>query len=49
MYKIVLTGGGTAGHVWPLVSIAQALRKELPCELAGCHGSRAPWHSHSDS
>lgn len=27
-YKILLTGGGSAGHVWPIVAIAQALKKK---------------------
>lgn len=27
--KIVLTGGGTGGHFYPLISVAQSLRKEI--------------------
>jgi UDP-N-acetylglucosamine--N-acetylmuramyl-(pentapeptide) pyrophosphoryl-undecaprenol N-acetylglucosamine transferase len=26
MYRVVLTGGGTAGHIWPLVAVAEALK-----------------------
>lgn len=33
MYKIVLTGGGTAGHVWPLLVVAQELRKRSDCRF----------------
>lgn len=33
MYRIVLTGGGTAGHVWPLLVVAQELRKRAECRF----------------
>ncbi|MBI3261413.1 undecaprenyldiphospho-muramoylpentapeptide beta-N-acetylglucosaminyltransferase [Candidatus Berkelbacteria bacterium] len=33
MYRIVLTGGGTAGHVWPLLVVAQELRKRADCRF----------------
>lgn len=26
MNKIILTGGGTAGHIWPLIAVAEALK-----------------------
>lgn len=31
--KILLTGGGTAGHAWPVVLIAQALRKNKRAKI----------------
>lgn len=33
MYKIVLTGGGTAGHVWPLIVVADELRHRAHCRF----------------
>jgi len=32
-YKIIFTGGGTGGHVFPLVAIIRELKKILPKEL----------------
>lgn len=29
-YKIVISGGGTGGHIYPAVAVAQALQKQLP-------------------
>lgn len=32
--KIIISGGGTGGHIFPAISIANALRKEAPdCEI----------------
>ena len=32
--KIIISGGGTGGHIFPAISIANALRKEVPnCEI----------------
>jgi len=27
--KIIITGGGTGGHIWPLITIAESLKKEF--------------------
>ncbi len=32
MMRIVLTGGGTGGHIFPLISVAQAMRKKFEGE-----------------
>jgi UDP-N-acetylglucosamine--N-acetylmuramyl-(pentapeptide) pyrophosphoryl-undecaprenol N-acetylglucosamine transferase len=32
-YKIIFTGGGTGGHIFPLVAIIRELRKILPTDL----------------
>lgn len=32
-YKIIFTGGGTGGHIFPLVAIVRELKKMLPNEL----------------
>jgi len=29
-YKIIISGGGTGGHIYPAVAVAQALEKKLP-------------------
>jgi len=29
-YKIIISGGGTGGHIYPAVAVAQALQKKLP-------------------
>jgi UDP-N-acetylglucosamine--N-acetylmuramyl-(pentapeptide) pyrophosphoryl-undecaprenol N-acetylglucosamine transferase len=36
-YKIIFTGGGTGGHIFPLVAIIRELKKILPPELIGIY------------
>lgn len=32
--KIIISGGGTGGHIFPAISIADALRRAMPsCEI----------------
>ncbi|WP_290092652.1 glycosyltransferase, partial [Paramuribaculum intestinale] len=32
--KILISGGGTGGHIFPALSIANAMRRRLPdCEI----------------
>ena len=28
--KVILAGGGTGGHIYPAIAIAQAIRKSFP-------------------
>ncbi|MDR0763500.1 MAG: glycosyltransferase, partial [Bacteroidales bacterium] len=30
MFKIIISGGGTGGHIFPAVAIGQAVRREMP-------------------
>lgn len=32
-YKILISGGGTGGHIFPAVSIANALKRRLNCDI----------------
>lgn len=33
-YRIIMSGGGTGGHIFPAIAIADALKKQLPnCEI----------------
>ncbi|MBE7073907.1 MAG: undecaprenyldiphospho-muramoylpentapeptide beta-N-acetylglucosaminyltransferase [Clostridiales bacterium] len=38
MQKIVLTGGGTAGHIYPALAIAELLEKEFELHYIGSNG-----------
>ncbi|AEJ19657.1 undecaprenyldiphospho-muramoylpentapeptide beta-N-acetylglucosaminyltransferase [Gracilinema caldarium] len=33
MYRIAFTGGGTGGHIYPGIAIAQELQKQIPCHI----------------
>ena len=32
-YKILISGGGTGGHIFPAISIANALKRRLDCDI----------------
>ena len=40
MFKLVFTGGGTAGHVWPHFAIASELQRSFPA-LPQAHSTGA--------
>ena len=29
-YKVIISGGGTGGHIFPAISIANTLKKRMP-------------------
>jgi UDP-N-acetylglucosamine--N-acetylmuramyl-(pentapeptide) pyrophosphoryl-undecaprenol N-acetylglucosamine transferase len=37
--RILLTGGGTGGHIYPLIAVAQQLQKKLPEAEIRCFGA----------
>ena len=42
-YKFIIAGGGTGGHIFPAVAIADALKQQLPSSEILFVGPAAEW------
>ena len=36
-YKFILSGGGTGGHIYPAIAIANELKSRFPDEIGRAH------------
>ncbi len=43
--RILLTGGGTGGHIYPLIAVLQELKSQAPTAEISFMGPQSPWNN----